>query len=114
MMTPSWYPPIAVVLNAYLAVISFVFLAWFTWPGSGPKERRNGVAAGLWWAALGIIWYAAGTLQRFLPGGLHPRFRSDLDAARALLTAVLFAVAITHWLVAKVVNRRRLRRQALA
>lgn len=97
---PTWYPVASGVLNIYVWLIAVLFLV------RPPRRERTLAYAGLVAAAVAILWSASRALWRLRPGGLRPRFVSNLDALSALVPGVLFGVAITFWLIQTMRERK--------
>lgn len=96
MMTASWYPWVlwpAAVFNLLVAVL--FLLRWSV----RIKINRDNAWRGMVWLAVGVIAFEIRAVSRYVPGGLAPLWRSQLDAATALLPHAAFAIAFTHWLI---------------
>lgn len=101
MMELPWYPYViwpAVVFNV---VVSILFLVRWS---HRIKIHRDHAWRGLVWLAVGVVGYSLRSIWRFLPGGIAPKFVSDLDGFTAVLPHAAFVIAFMHWLVH---NRRQ-------
>lgn len=103
-VTPSWYGWVSIPMNAFLGLSAVLFLLTFR-----PKlrENRNKITLGAAFFAASMVSYSYGALSRWMLSGVRPRFRSDIDALRSLLTPGLGTIAVILFLADVLVFRIR-------
>lgn len=95
-ITPGWYVPVALSLNLFMGLSALVFLCTLR---PDLKENWTWTGRGVRVVAVAMIYTAYRGVQRLVPGGLRPSFRSDIDAILALGPIILMGTAVICFLI---------------